>query len=60
MRLGKDICKIPGNVIYGGYKYPKLGELYYKLFNKHFNNQHNAMADVEATYECYKELLNFS
>lgn len=59
MRLGKDICKIPGNVIYGGYKYPKLGELYYKLFNKHFNNQHNAMADVEATYECYKELLNY-
>ena len=25
--------------------------------NKHFDNQHNAMADVEATYECYKELL---
>lgn len=57
MRVGKDFCKIPGNFMYGDYKYPKLDELYYKLFNKHFENQHNAMADVEATYECYKELL---
>ena len=57
MRLGKDVCKIPRSYIYGDYKYPKLNELYYKLFNKHFDNQHNAMADVEATYECYKELL---
>ena len=60
MRMGKDVCKIPGNVMYGGYKYPKLDELYYKLFNVHFENQHTAMADVEATYECYKELLKIS
>lgn len=60
MRIGKDLCKIPGNFMYGGYKYPKLDELYYKLFNKHFENQHNAMADIEATFECYKELVKLN
>jgi DNA polymerase III epsilon subunit-like protein len=48
---------VRGKYIMYNLKYPKLDELYYMLFNKHFDNQHNAMADVEATYECYKELL---
>ena len=60
MRVGKDFCKIPGNFMYDDYKYPKLDELYYKLFNKHFENQHNAMADIEATLECYKELIKLN
>lgn len=60
MRIGKDLCKMPGSFMYGGYKYPKLDELYYKLFNKHFENQHNAMADIEATFECYKELVKLN
>ena len=48
---------VRGKSIMYDLKYPKLNELYYMLFNKHFDNQHNAMADIEATYECYKELL---
>lgn len=52
-----DDTMVRGKSIMYNLKYPKLDELYYMLFNKHFDNQHNAMADVEATYECYKELL---
>lgn len=60
MKIGMDICKLPNLSFYSRrsqpYKYPKLDELYYKLFNKHFDNQHDAMADVQATYDCYYEL----
>lgn len=60
MNLGVDICKIPNLSCYSSqnqsYKYPKLDELYYKLFNEHFGNQHDAMADIQATYDCYYEL----
>lgn len=41
---------------YRGYKYPKLIELYRFLFNKEFDNQHNAISDVNATFECYVKL----
>ena len=60
MKMGMNICKIPNLSFHTRmsqpYKYPKLDELYYKLFNKHFNNQHDAMADVQAAYDCYYEL----
>ena len=60
MKIGMNICKIPNLSFHTRlsrpYKYPKLDELYYKLFNKHFNNQHDAMADIQATYDCYYEL----
>ena len=57
MKMGRNICKTP-NLSFRTRlnKYPKLDELYYKLFNKHFNNQHDAMADVQAAYDCYYEL----
>lgn len=45
-----DILNLPGK------KRPKLSELYYYLFNKHFNNAHDAMADIEATKDCFIEL----
>jgi len=42
----------------GGYpKWPKLEELYRKLFEKDFENAHNAMADVRATKDCFFELI---
>lgn len=53
MESTKNFCKISGSY---GYKYPKLQELYYKLFGRNFNNAHNSAADVNATYECYWEL----
>ena len=48
-----NFCKIIG--IYG-YRYPKLNELYYKLFYSNFENAHNAFSDILATIECFKEL----
>lgn len=61
MILGMNICKIQNSYLYSrqniSYKYPKLDELYYKLFNKHFENQHDAIADIQATYDCYNELI---
>lgn len=41
-----DFCKINGG--YYGYKYPKLSELYQKLFNSIFEEAHDASADVNA------------
>ena len=60
MKMGMNICKIPNLSFHTRmsqpYKYPTLDELYYNLFNKHFDNQHNAMSDIQATYDCYYEL----
>lgn len=56
MKLGKDICKLSSNNRNGDYKYPKLKELYFCIFNKYFNGQHNAINDIQATYECYIEM----
>jgi DNA polymerase III epsilon subunit-like protein len=40
------------------YKYPKLSELYFKLFGEQPNGQlHNSKFDVECTIKCFKELL---
>ena len=60
MKMGMNICKLSNLSLHTrmsqSYKYPKLDELYYKLFNKHFDNQHDAMADIQATHDCYYEL----
>ena len=48
-----DYCEIPG---YYGYKYPKLQELYTKLFGCKFEDAHDAMADITATMKCFFEL----
>ncbi len=49
-----DYCKLPGT--YGEYKWPKLSELYFKVFNKRFEEAHNAASDIEACAECFWEL----
>lgn len=54
MEMGTNVCKIPS---IRGYKYPKLEELYYTLFNREFTGAHNALSDALATVECYFELL---
>ncbi len=53
MQAGSDFCHIPGKY---GYKWPKLQELYIKLFGHDFDGAHNAMSDIEATQECFWEL----
>lgn len=51
-------CAIPNpNSYYGGYKYPKLQELYAKLFGENFTDAHDALADIRATKKCYFELI---
>jgi len=37
-------------------KWPRLQELYWKLFLKEFENAHDAMADITATKRCFFEL----
>ena len=53
MQAGTDYCKIPG---YYGYKWPKLQELYHKLFGCDFEDAHDAMADITATKKCFFEM----
>ena len=53
MHAGTDYCKIPG---YYGYKWPKLQELYNKLFCYDFEDAHDAMADITATKKCFFEM----
>ena len=53
MLASTNFCRIHG---YYGYKYPKLQELYWKLFGEDFDDAHNAMSDIEATERCFWEL----
>jgi len=54
MRQSTDFCKIPGPY---GVKWPKLGELYKKLFESEIEGQHSSAADVEACERCFWELV---
>lgn len=54
--LGTDICKLP-NPKGKGYKWPNLTQLYLTLFDKDFDNKHSALGDVQATSECFFEIL---
>ena len=58
MKSFTDYCAIPSNNGYGGYKWPTLEELYYKVFGCGMENAHDALGDVIATKECFFELKN--
>ncbi len=45
-----NFCALPDN------KWPTLAELHCKLFNKHFDEAHNAATDIIATAKCFWEL----
>lgn len=53
MQSATDFCALPGPY---GYKWPKLTELYFKLFQTGFEGEHDAAADVAATIKCFWEL----
>ena len=53
MQSTTNFCAINGPY---GYKWPKLSELYYKLFKSNFEEAHNAAADINATAKCFWEL----
>lgn len=55
-REGTNFCALPGGMG-GGFKFPKLSELYEKLFGHGFDEAHNAAADVNATAQAFWELV---
>lgn len=59
MKSSVDFCAISGGKG-GRFKFPKLGELHFKLFNEGFDEAHNAAADVEATARVFLELIRIS
>lgn len=57
MRASTDYCAIPDPNGQYKYRWPKLQELYQKLFGYKFDSAHDAMADVTATKDCFFELM---
>ena len=55
MKQSVEFC---GFETYNGDRYPKLQELYSKLFHQPFENAHDAYCDVKATAECFWALLD--
>jgi DNA polymerase III epsilon subunit-like protein len=53
MQSSTNYCRLPGPY---GYKWPKLEELYLKLFHEGFDGAHQALSDVRACARCYFEL----
>ncbi len=53
---GRNFCQLSGGKG-GGFKIPKLSELYEKLFSENFAEAHNAIADVEATARVFLECI---
>ncbi|MEA2098333.1 MAG: 3'-5' exonuclease [Patescibacteria group bacterium] len=51
--ISTEFCKIPGNY---GYKWPTLSELHIKLFDKDFQEAHDALVDTSACARCFFEL----
>jgi len=55
MLKSAHFCKLEGPY---GYKWPKLSELHYILFESDFPEAHNAAVDIQATAKCFWELRN--
>lgn len=53
MKSTTDFCGLTNSY---GFKYPKLEELYSKLFNESLEGAHDAMRDVFNTAKCYWKL----
>jgi len=53
MKSSTNYCKIPGPY---GYKWPRLQEVYWLLFNEKFEGAHNALIDMRATIKVFFEL----
>lgn len=54
MKLTTKYCNLPGKY---GPKWPKLEELYFKLFGEQPSGKHSSGGDVETTWKCYKKLV---
>lgn len=56
MKLGTPICA-EWSPTRCDYKWPSLTKLHHHLFGKGFDGAHGALADAEACYRCYVEIL---
>jgi DNA polymerase III epsilon subunit-like protein len=54
MEASTDFCRLPGGP--RGYKWPRLDELYAKLFEASFDGAHDAGVDAKACADCFFEL----
>lgn len=54
MKISVNFCKLPGNY---GFKWPKLNELFFKLFEKEMGAAHTALQDISNTQMCFHELV---
>lgn len=54
MQSSVDFCAITSKK--HGYKWPKLSELHYKLFEDYFDDAHDAEMDIRITAKCFWEL----
>ena len=52
-----QFCELESK-FYGTYKWPKLCELYELMWGYQFENQHNSLADVNATLRCYLKFVH--
>lgn len=61
MKASTNYCALPNKEVKGkvkgGYKYPQLKELYFKIFGVYPENQHSAGGDVEATRKAFFKLV---
>ena len=54
MEASTNYCALPGKY---GYKWPRLEELHWILFQRGFEDAHDAGADVKAAGRCFVELV---
>ncbi len=54
MKTTTNFCAIPSD---WGFKWPKLAELYMKLFNEDMGAAHTALQDIRNTVKCYNKLV---
>ena len=50
MLKSTHFCKLDGAY---GYKWPRLSELHYRLFQTNFSEAHNAAVDIKVTAKCF-------
>lgn len=55
MKLSANYCNILNSN--REVKWPTLQELFFKLYREKFEEAHNAMADIQATYRCFFTLV---
>lgn len=58
MEAGTELVRIPSP--YGGFKWPKLVELYKHLFGTEFTGQHSSDSDTAACARCFFEIQHLA